>query len=293
MKLLFIFNQHSGKGLIKSHLADIIDIMVKEGYEVTAYATQSQGDAIDKVQEWAEKYDKIVCSGGDGTLDEVITGLMKCGIKVPVGYIPAGSTNDFGNSLGIDKDMIRSAEIAVRGNNFPCDIGQFADDYFVYVAAFGIFTEVSYKTSQSLKNVFGHAAYILEGVKNVTNVPSFKMRVETENGVIEDQFIYGMITNSVSVGGFKGIVPAEVELNDGLFEATLIKSPQNAFQLNDILACLGGLKSESEYIYSFQTKQLTVCCEEEIPWTLDGEYGGDHKEVTIRNCNKAIDIMVE
>lgn len=166
-RLLFIFNLRSGKGKIKENLAEIVDIMVKAGWEVTVYTTQCQGDAVEKARLEAGEYDRIVCSGGDGTLDEVVTGMMKAKSRVPIGYIPAGSTNDFGNSLGIDKDMRKAAQIAASGRMFPCDIGRFNDDFFVYVAAFGLFTDVSYQTSQDMKNVLGHAAYILEGAKQL------------------------------------------------------------------------------------------------------------------------------
>ena len=214
-KLLFIFNSHSGKGKIRNNLVEIIDIFVKAGYETTVYTTQSQGDAVNKACEEAGNYDRIVCSGGDGTLDEVVTGVMKSDFEVPVGYIPAGSTNDFGNSLGIDKDMIHAADIAANGYKFPCDIGKFNEDYFVYVAAFGIFTEVSYATDQGLKNMLGHTAYILEGAKQLWDIPSYRMQVEYDGNVLYDEFIYGMITNSMSVGGFKGIIPGNISLNDG------------------------------------------------------------------------------
>ena len=164
-KLLFVFNPCSGKAQIKNQLLDIVDTMVKADYEVTVYPTQCAGDAKEKVEAYAGNYDLVVCSGGDGTLDEVVTGMMQCKAKVPLGYIPAGSTNDFASSLGIPKDMEKAAEAAVTGKSFPCDVGLFNGDYFVYVAAFGLFTEVSYKTSQEWKNVLGHAAYILEGAK--------------------------------------------------------------------------------------------------------------------------------
>ena len=157
------------------------------------------------MEAYAGNYDLVVCSGGDGTLDEVVTGMMQCKAKVPLGYIPAGSTNDFASSLGIPKDMEKAAEAAVTGKPFPCDVGLFNGDYFVYVAAFGLFTEVSYKTSQEWKNVLGHAAYILEGAKCLHDIPSFMMQVEYNNMRIQDEFIYGMITNSTSVGGFKGM----------------------------------------------------------------------------------------
>ena len=201
-KLLFVFNPCSGKAQIKNQLLDIVDTMVKADYEVTIYPTQCAGDAKEKVEAYAGNYDLVVCSGGDGTLDEVVTGMMQCKAKVPLGYIPAGSTNDFASSLGIPKDMEKAAEAAVTGKPFPCDVGLFNGDYFVYVAAFGLFTEVSYKTSQEWKNVLGHAAYILEGAKCLHDIPSFMMQVEYNNMRIQDEFIYGMITNSTSVGGF-------------------------------------------------------------------------------------------
>ncbi|MCR5354980.1 MAG: YegS/Rv2252/BmrU family lipid kinase [Lachnospiraceae bacterium] len=292
-KLLFIFNSHSGKGKIKNNLVEIIDIFVKAGYETTVYTTQSQGDAVNKAYEEAANYDRIVCSGGDGTLDEVVTGVMKSGIKVPVGYIPAGSTNDFGNSLGIDKDMIHAADIAANGYRFPCDIGKFNDDYFVYVAAFGIFTEVSYATDQGLKNMLGHTAYILEGAKQLWDIPSYRMQVEYDGNVLYDEFIYGMITNSMSVGGFKGIIPGNISLNDGKFEVTLIRMPKNPIELNDILAFLTGMSKDSTMVYSFQTDQIKLTSNEVVPWTLDGEFGGNHQVVRLNDCQQALDIIVE
>lgn len=292
-RLLFIFNPRSGKGKIREHLSDIIDTMVKAGFEVTAYTTQCQGDATVKAKEEAANYDRIVCSGGDGTLDEVVTGVMSSGHKVPVGYIPAGSTNDFGNSLGIDKNMLHAAEIAANGQPFACDIGRFNEDYFVYVAAFGLFTEVSYQTSQDLKNMLGHAAYILEGIKQIWDIPSFHMQVEYDGNVFYDEFIYGMITNSKSVGGFKGIIPGDIGLNDGVFEVTLVKTPKNPIQLNEILAFLTGIIKESNMVYSFQANLITLKSSDQVPWTLDGEYGGDHNKVTVQDCQKALEIIVE
>ena len=292
-KLLFIFNSHSGKGKIKNNLVEIIDIFVKAGYETTVYTTQSQGDAVNKAYEEAANYDRIVCSGGDGTLDEVVTGVMKSGINVPVGYIPAGSTNDFGNSLGIDKDMIHAADIAANGYRFPCDIGKFNDDYFVYVAAFGIFTEVSYATDQGLKNMLGHTAYILEGAKQLWDIPSYRMQVEYDGNVLYDEFIYGMITNSMSVGGFKGIIPGNISLNDGKFEVTLIRMPKNPIELNDILAFLTGMSKDSTMVYSFQTDHIKLTSNEVVPWTLDGEFGGEHQVVRLNDCQQALDIIVE
>ena len=290
-KLLFIFNPHSGKGQIKNNLVDIVDIMVKAGYDVTIYTTQARADATRKVMEEAANFDRIVCSGGDGTLDEVVTGLIKSDMNTPIGYIPAGSTNDFANSLGIPKEMVKAAEVAVGKNPFPCDIGDFNSDTFVYVAAFGLFTEVSYKTSQQLKNIFGHVAYIMEGAKHLHDILSYNMQVEYEGHVFQDEFIYGMVTNSVSVGGFKGMTGTDVKLDDGVFEVTLIKKPHNPIELNEILACLTNMIDDSDLIYSFKTNEVKITARELIAWTLDGEFGGEHEEVIIRNLNKRVTIF--
>lgn len=290
-KLLFVYNPHSGKAQIKGQLLDIVDTMVKADYEVTIYPTQAPGDAIHKVEQEAGAYDLVVCSGGDGTLDEAVSGMMRREQKVPLGYIPAGSTNDFANSLGIPKDMIRAAAVAVNGKDFLCDIGSFNDDYFVYVAAFGLFTAVSYKTSQEWKNVLGHAAYILEGVRSLHDIPSYLMQVECNNMRIQDEFIYGMISNSTSVGGFKGMTGKDVLLDDGVFEVTLIKKPKNPMELNEIIASLINLVDDTDMVYSFKTDRIHVTAKQEVPWTLDGEFGGDHMDVEIKNLCKAVTIM--
>lgn len=292
-RLLFVYNPCSGKAQIKNQLSDIVDTMVKAGYEVTIYPTQCAGDARVKIETETENYDLIVCSGGDGTLDEVVTGMMHCRTEKTLGYIPAGSTNDFAASLGIPKDMVKAAETAVRGEPFPCDIGVFNEDYFVYVAAFGLFTEVSYKTSQEWKNVLGHAAYILEGARCLHDIPSFMMQVEYNHMRIQDEFIYGMITNSTSVGGFKGMTGKDVLLDDGLFEVTLIKKPKNPIELNEIIASLINLVDDTDMIYSFKTDRVKFTSGREIPWTLDGEFGGKHKEVEAKNLKQAVSIMVK
>ena len=291
-KLLFIFNPRSGKAQIRNHLMDIVDTMVKAGYEVTAYPTQYAGDARDKVEEEAGEYDLVVCSGGDGTLDEAVTGMMNRKDRLPLGYIPAGSTNDFAASLGIPKNMVEAATTAVEGKQFACDIGSFNGDYFVYVAAFGLFTEVSYKTSQEWKNVLGHAAYILEGAKCLHDIPSYMMQVEYNNMRIQDEFIYGMITNSTSVGGFKGMTGKDVLLDDGVFEVTLIKTPRNPIELNEIIAALINLVDDTDMIYSFKTSEVKFTSAKEVSWTRDGEFGGNHTEVLIQNLKQAVEIMV-
>ena len=241
----------------------------------------------------AKKYDLLVCSGGDGTLDEAVSGMMQSEKKIPIGYIPAGSTNDFANSLKIPKDIFRAAQVAVSGIKMPVDVGYFNGDSFIYIAAFGLFTDVSYQTNQDLKNVLGHAAYLLEGAKRLYNIPSYQMRVEYDNHVIEDDFVFGMITNSISVGGFKNLTGKNVLLDDGLFEVTLVKMPKNPVEFNEILGCFANMIDDSDLIYTFKADDIKIIPQKVIPWTLDGEFGGDHMEVEVKNLNKAIEIMIK
>lgn len=292
-RMLFIYNPRAGKAKIRSNLLDIIDIFTKADYEVTAYPTQSRGDGLMAVKGRRPGcYDIIVCSGGDGTLDEVVTGMMQCKDRIPVGYVPAGSTNDFANSLGIPKNMIRAAQAIVRGKTFQCDVGAFNDDVFVYIAAFGIFTDVSYETSQDIKNVLGHMAYILEGMRRLSAVKSYKMRVESDELVTEGEFLFGMITNSISVGGFKRITGKYVELDDGKFEVTLIKRPGNAMELNQIMTALLTGSINTQCMYCFKSSSLKISSDEEVAWTLDGEFGGKHKKVEILDNKQALQILV-
>ena len=292
MKLFFVYNPHSGVGRIRSQLSDIIEIMIQAGYEVSVHPTQAAGDATVVTAERAVGYDLVVCCGGDGTLDETVTGLMESGCQVPLGYIPAGSTNDFAASLDLPKNMKKAAQVAVNGTDFSCDVGCFGEKHFVYIAAFGLFTDVSYQTKQELKNVFGHVAYILEGAKRIGTHPSYRMRVEYNGGVIEDEFIYGMVTNSLYVGGFKGMTGDDVALNDGLFEVMLIKTPHNAVELNEIIAVLTKLRTESDMIYTFKTDELFISPYQTIPWTLDGEFGGEQTQIRLKNLRQALTIRV-
>lgn len=292
-KLLFVFNPKSGMGLIKNQLLDIVDIMVKAGYEPTVYPTQARGDATRKVREDGAHFDRIVCSGGDGTLDEVVTGMREAHLHIPLGYIPAGSTNDFARSLGIPNDMVKAAEIAVGENLFPCDVGQFNEDTFIYIAGFGLFTEISYETPQELKNVLGHAAYILSAAKSLAAIPNYLMQVEVNGETIQDRFIYGMITNSVSVGGFKGLTGKDVCLDDGEFEVMLIKVPKDLIQLNEIIGFLTGLVTESEMVYSCKASHIQIRSRQSVPWTLDGENGGEHWRVDIRNHHQYLNFVTK
>ncbi len=287
-KLLFIYNSKAGKGKIRENLSDIIDIFVRNGYAVTAYSTQCQTDATRMIKESdISIYNLIVCCGGDGTLDEVITGIMSCDDKVPIGYIPAGSTNDYANSLGIPDDMLAATEYIVNGQFFPYDVGRFNNDIFVYIAAFGIFTEVSYETDQSRKNLLGHMAYILEGVKSLSSIKSYKVRIISDDMVIEEEVIYAMVTNSEYVGGIKNITGDNVKLDDGEFEITIIKRPASFKELNDIVVSLVSRSMKSECVRCFKSRYVRFETEEEVKWTLDGEFGGCHKEVIVKNESKA------
>lgn len=296
-KLLFVYNPRAGKEMLKPRLSDVLDIFVKAGYEVTVHPTPAYRDAYYQIKEYeVGKYDLIACSGGDGTIDEVATGMMKRREMgkdvVPVGYIPAGTTNDFAKSLHIPRKPLAAADNAVKGVPFPCDIGKFNDSVFVYIAAFGIFTDVSYETDQAVKNVLGHMAYILEGAKRIFNIPSYKIKVEHDGEVIEDEFIFGMVTNSRSVGGFSNMVGKNIVFDDGLFEVTLIKTPKNPIALQEIIAALLIEQVDTKHMYTFKTKKITFDSVEEIPWTLDGEFGGEQDYVEIENVQKAMEIMV-
>ena len=295
-KLLFVYNPRAGKEMLKPRLSDVLDIFVKAGYEVTVHPTQAYRDAYYQIKEYeVGKYDLIACSGGDGTIDEVATGMMKRREMgkdvVPVGYIPAGTTNDFAKSLHIPRKPLAAADNAVKGVPFPCDIGKFNDSVFVYIAAFGIFTDVSYETDQAVKNVLGHMAYILEGAKRIFNIPSYKIKVEHDGEAIEDEFIFGMVTNSRSVGGFSNMVGKNIVFDDGLFEVTLIKTPKNPIALQEIIAALLIEQVDTKHMYTFKTKKITFDSVEEIPWTLDGEFGGEQDYVEIENVQKAMEIM--
>ncbi len=292
-KMLFIYNPRAGKSQIRSNLLDMIDIFVKAGYEVTAYPTQAQGDGIRAVTErQIGYYDMIACSGGDGTLDEVVTGMMQCEKRLPIGYVPAGTTNDFAGSLGIPRSMEKAARVIVDGRSFRCDVGGFNENIFVYIAAFGLFTDVSYETRQDMKNVLGHMAYVLEGMRKLSKVKSYAMKVTSGDRAIEGDFIFGMITNSLSVGGFKKITGDNVKLDDGVFEVTLIRRPGNPVELNTIMAAMVNRNIDTDLMECFTASELQIESAEDIAWTLDGEFGGRHSRVEIQNYKQALEIRV-
>lgn len=293
-KMLFIFNPRSGKEQIKGHLLQILDIFTKAGYDIRVHVTQCQQDATKTVAASGQDMDLIVCSGGDGTLNETISGLMQLKEPPLLGYIPAGSTNDFAASLNIPKHMARAAQSIVDGSPFAIDIGTFCRDrYFMYIAAFGAFTEVSYLTSQDRKNLLGHQAYMLEGVKSLTGIKPYPMRVEWEGGALEERFVFGMVTNTVSVGGFKGLVNQSVALDDGVFEVLLIRMPRTPADLSNILSYLFLREEPNEYVYRFKVSSIRFYSSEPVDWVLDGEYGGARTEVEVGNLKERIKILLQ
>ena len=290
-KMLFIFNPRSGRERLRTKLLDILDLFVKAGYEVTVHVTQSAGDAQKQVEKKGGGVELLVCSGGDGTLNEVVSGMMAWSRekRPQLGYIPAGSTNDFAASLDLPKNMLRAAAIAVAGRPFAIDVGKFGDGrYFVYVAAFGAFTEVSYKTPQETKNVLGHQAYMLEAVKRIAGLKSYRMKFFWDDQELEEDFILGMVTNTIIIGGFKGLVQPRVALNDGEFEVMLVRKPRTPKDIQSIVSCLINKDAENDCVYMFRTSNLRMESEEIVDWTLDGEYGGGVKEICIENLREEI-----
>lgn len=291
-KLLFVYNPHSGTGSIKTHLNDVVEAFVSAGYDTMLYPTAKRGDATTIIKSRAKEFDLIVCSGGDGTLNEAVNGVMNSDTNVPLGYIPTGSTNDFASSMGIPGNIKKSAKAIVEGRSINVDIGKMNQKYFVYVAGFGLFTEVAYSTDQELKNIMGHAAYLVSAVKSLGDIKSHQMQIETDGKLIQGDFMLGLITNSTQVGGMKNLIFGDVEFSDGLFEVLLIKTPKNPMELHQIIASLTNPDMDLDMIYSFKSGYLKITSKDSASWTLDGEFGGDHKVVSISNQKQALKIMV-
>jgi len=293
-KLLLLYHAGSGKGKIKNNLSDIINLAVGQGYTVTVRPTQCKGDATEYVKLHGREYDRIICSGGDGTLVETVSGLFEAKLSCPIGYIPAGSTNDFAGSIGIPKNPLKAAQIALGERIMQCDVGKFNGNLFTYVAAFGAFTDISYGTSQKYKNVFGHGAYVMEGIKTVGlgDFPAYEMTVHAGDRIIRDEFIYGMILNSYSIGGVKYLPMPDIKLDDGQFEVFLIKYPESPGELNYILTSLAAKEIDPDFFYYFKTNSLEIHSEKEVPWTLDGENGGCRNHVKIEIMKQALSIYI-
>ena len=287
-KMLWIVNPHAGRGAMRGKLIDCILTFQEAGFDVTLHVTEGPEDATRVAQARAGEFDRIVCAGGDGTLNEVVTGLMQSKVQPPLGYIPAGTTNDFATSLGIPKVPAEAAAIAAKDRLQALDIGRFNSRYFNYIAAFGVFTEVSYATPQQTKNIFGRAAYIMQGVMSLANIKEYRIRVNSPEMQTEDHFIYGMVTNSVSVGGFKALSPDSIALDDGLYEVLLVYPVDNPMELQWLINDLLTHNTESTRFLYFRTSHITFDSDEEISWTLDGEFGGSETHAEIKNYARAI-----
>ena len=292
-KLLLIMNPCSGTKKANHVLADIINILNRGGFDVTTYMTAARADATAVVSARASEFDVILCVGGDGTFNEVISGLYGAGSHTPVGYIPAGSTNDFANSLHLSKDLLQAARDVVMGIPRPLDIGRFNDRYFSYIASFGAFTRASYATSQSLKNTLGHFAYILSGIKEVAAIRSKHLRVTTADGtVFEDDYIFGAISNSTSVAGLLTLDPGIVDMSDGLFELLLIRKPRTPLELSDCIRALTTQDYDTPMLTLSSAERVEIDAPADMDWTLDGEWAEGAEHCTVENLHHAVNVIV-
>ncbi len=289
-QLLFIYNPHAGRQRAKLNLARIVEVFAAQDYEVTVHPTQGPKDAMMAAAE-SSRYDRVVCSGGDGTLNETVTGLMQIAPEErPVlGYIPTGTTNDFAKNINLPREISKMAEIAGGGIPKACDLGVTDGRYFTYVAAFGLFSDVSYSTPQKAKNLLGHFAYVLEGAGKLRNIPSFHVKIETSDGtVLEDVFSYGMVSNTMYVGGLVNLSKSGVKLDDGEFEVILVRRPRSPKEWQDILSSLRTQNMMGDgAVIGLSARQITFTSEEPIAWTLDGEFGGERNVTMIENLPRA------
>ena len=293
-KLLLIYNATSGKGRISEYLSAITDILTKLGWLVTTYPTQRRSDATAIVKEIGADYERIVCCGGDGTLSETAAGLLSLENKPILGYIPAGSTNDCATSLNLPKDDFPRAAVLVgsTGDPKPWDVGTLNGRPFVYVAAFGAFTSVAYDTPQELKKTFGHLAYIMGGMAAIPGITPYNMRIEYDDQVIEGEFYYGMVCNTISIGGVRALPTDRVKVDDGRFEVVLVRRPTSLADVTTSLISLIRQEQPTEgSVMSFHASRLNITCEKPIPWTIDGEYGGNHQRSEVKIHHNAITIL--
>lgn len=292
-KLLIITNPRSGKAKIKNEILKIIQIFSDADFDVTVYPTKRQGDATKKAQSLNEgDFDRIVVCGGDGTLNEVITGIMRKGIKCTLGYIPYGTLNEWSSGLKISRNASVAASDIVTGREVDLDIGKFDDKYFSYTASFGAFTEASYSAPQEVKNVLGQAAYFFEGIKSLSNIKPIHLKFKCDDREIEDDFLFGAVSNSMSVGGIVKFSDSVVKLNDGKFEVLLIKNPTTILQFQSIVDGILRRDLNREGIEFFHAHEIMVLGGEDVAWTLDGEYAEGKEIITLTNVPSAIHLVV-
>ncbi|MBP5159738.1 MAG: YegS/Rv2252/BmrU family lipid kinase [Lachnospiraceae bacterium] len=293
-RILFVFNPCAGKGKIASNLSRIVCELGRHGQEVVIHATTGRDDAKLVAQDYAARglCDRIVCAGGDGTVNEVVTGVMNAKSSIPIGIIPAGSTNDFGYTLRLPKDLAKAAAFAANAPARPTDMATLNGRYLIYTAAFGLFSDVSYATSQKQKNVLGHLAYILNGIKSLADVKVYHVKAEYGSQVLEDDFIHGMVVSADSVGGFRGLPGKGVEIDDGLFEMIFVRNPKTPAGLARTVDELLLHKFENaQYIRYAKVKSLKVTSQEKLAWSLDGEYGGETSVADIEVLHRAVNYV--
>lgn len=288
-KLLFIYNPLAGKGQVRGKLADVLNAFTRSGALVTAYPTQGPGDAVKAARELAPGFDRIAVCGGDGTLHEVVAGLMDLpeSARPPIGYLPAGTTNDYARNLSLPKSMEDMATLAATGEPRGVDVGRLGERYFIYVAAFGAFTDVSYNTPQQYKNALGHLAYVLKGASELANLKRYRLKVEHDGGVLEGEYLYGMVSNTISVGGLIGLPSEEVALDDGLLEAVLVETPKTVQEMNNVIRALARQEySEHSGVIGLHSSRFRITAEDHVPFTLDGEFGGEYTgaELAVAPC---------
>ena len=292
-KLMLIINPVAGKARYKDGFGDVMRIFSEGGYRTTVFFTEAQGDATQFAAEFAPQFDAIACIGGDGTLSEVIAGLMRVENPPPLGYIPLGSTNDVANTLGLPKDTVEAAKIIMEGTPHPFDVGGFQNNaYFTYVAAFGAFTEVSYATPQNEKAALGYFAYMLHAAGALSKLESIHVRVDYEGGTIEGDVLYGGVSNSTRVAGVVKLKKDLVSLSDGKFEVLLVPTPKSLAEFTRSASGLLGQKYNGVDVILIQSSDLTVTFDKPIAWTRDGEDGGEHQVVHLVNHPSAVNIIV-
>ena len=291
-QMLMVLNPHAGKGKARDYLLDMKDLFARNGYHVTVYLTKSKQDTIITVMDAAEYYDVLICCGGDGTLNEVVTGLMGARRRPRLGYIPLGTTNDFASALHIPRNHMQAAQAVVSGFPVAFDVGSLNGHYFNYIAAFGAFTEVSYTTPQEAKNALGKLAYFLQGVTRLSSIQSQLVKVESGLVRFQEELIFGAITNSTSVAGFQSYRPEDISYHDGVFEALFVKQPKSFMELQALILALTKRDFKSQHFISFKTSHVKVIAQEPFSWTVDGEYGGDYMAADIRNHPSAIEYLL-
>jgi len=291
-KLLFIINPRAGKTQSRAPLFDAVSTLCEAGYLVNIHNTTGRGDATEVAAGLGEHYDVVACSGGDGTLNETIAGVMQLEKKPLLAYLPRGSTNDFAASLHISSNPVKAAAAIAAGREQVLDIGQWNDRYFVYVASFGAFTHSSYSVSQAAKNALGHFAYILEGMKDLNTLRPYKVKVTADDRVYDGEYLFGAVCNSTSIGGLMKFEPEHVVLDDGKFELLLVPNPPTPLGLQNLLLALMSQRYHDEGIVYCHVSHVTLETEEDLPWSLDGEYAPSASLVEIDNRQGAVTMLL-